>query len=887
MQHKKTHQQRINLVAGIILIVVSVLVGAMVFYIMQRHAQSLLSKSLQSSLYNHVELARSEIRRGTDNTVAIATRPLLIDQLQRVNRRAGDRAALDALKRGAQSFLSRGISAVALFDERGRELARAGSFAQQPELAVPLNFPGRPRLLWKNGFLLQSSMDILEAGRVVGRVVAEAPLSALTATFRDAGSLGKTGELALCAPLSVKMQCFPTTLNPQVFTPPLRSPEGVPLPMTHALAGHTSIIVARDYRHQKVVAAYSPVGDLGLGMVLKMDSAELYAPVWSQLRYLLPLMAVVLAVALLLLRWQLTPLVTRLARSEQEARAANVHLRDSESRVQAVLDNVDEGIISISESGNIELFNPGAERMLGYRSQDVIGKNVSMLMPDPYHSEHDGYLGHYLRTGEARVIGIGREVAARRSNGEIFPIDLRVSEFYLTGRRQFIGTIRDITERKAAEAKILHLANHDALTGLPNRSLIQDRIEQTIARAQRSGAKFSVMFLDLDKFKIINDSLGHNVGDQLLQIVAGRILACLREEDTVGRQGGDEFIVLLSSMDSPQDAMVVAQKILGALIIPYSIGIHELHISVSIGIAVYPADGRDVETLLKNSDTAMYHAKEAGRGRYQFFAPEMNAVATERLLLENDLHQAIDREALVLHYQPLVNIADGGIAAIEALVYWNHPEFGLIGPDKFIPVAEGSGLIVPLGEWVLRQACMQLIKWQEQGIRLPRMVISLSLHQFREKHLVQVFSSVLRETGVDPHWLGLEITENAIMENPEISIGILEELKALGIEMSLDNFGTGYSSLSYLKRFPIDKLKIDTSFVRDITTDADGEAMVMAIIVMAHQLNIRVVAKGVDTEAQLAFLRAHGCDEYQGYYFSRPVPADALYAKLCTPPRLA
>lgn len=318
-------------------------------------------------------------------------------------------------------------------------------------------------------------------------------------------------------------------------------------------------------------------------------------------------------------------------------------------------------------------------------------------MPDPYHSEHDGYLGHYLRTGEARVIGIGREVAARRSNGEIFPIDLRVSEFYLTGRRQFIGTMRDITERKAAEAKILHLANHDALTGLPNRSLIQDRIEQTIARAQRSGAKFSVMFLDLDKFKIINDSLGHNVGDQLLQIVAGRILACLREEDTVGRQGGDEFIVLLSSMDSPRDAMVVAQKILGALIIPYSIGIHELHISVSIGIAVYPEDGRDVETLLKNSDTAMYHAKEAGRGRYQFFAPEMNAVATERLLLENDLHQAIDREELVLHYQPLVNIADGGIAAIEALVYWNHPEFGLIGPDKFIPVAEGSGLIVPLG----------------------------------------------------------------------------------------------------------------------------------------------------------------------------------------------
>lgn len=627
MQRKNKHQQRINLVAGAILILVAVLTGAMVFYIMQRHTQSLLSKSLQSSLYNHVELAQLEIRRGADIAVSIASRPLLIDQVQRVNRRADDLEAGDALKRGAQSFLVRGVSAVALFDESGRAVARAGSFAQQPGLAVPLNFPGRPRLLWKNGFLLQSSIAIMQAGRTVGKVVVEAPLPALSASLKDAQNLGKTGELALCAPSGIRMQCFPTALNPRVFTLPLRSSKGMPLPMTHALEGGTGIIAARDYRRQNVIAAYSPVGDLGLGMVLKVDRAELYAPVWSQLRYLLPLMAAVFVVALLLLRWQLTPLVTGLARSEQETRAANMRLRDSESRVQAVLDNVDEGIMTISESGNIELFNPGAERMFGYRSAEVIGKNVSMLMPEPYHSEHDGYLEHYLRTGEARVIGIGREVTAQRSNGEVFPIDLRVSEFYLTGRRQFIGTIRDITERKADEEKILHLANHDALTGLPNRRLLQDRIEQIIARAQRSGAKFSVMFLDLDKFKPINDSLGHNTGDTLLQTVAGRILACLREEDTVARQGGDEFIVLLSSMDSPRDALAVAQKILSALIIPYSIGIHELHISVSIGIAVYPQDGRDVETLLKNSDMAMYHAKQAGRGNYRFFESKMNSGA--------------------------------------------------------------------------------------------------------------------------------------------------------------------------------------------------------------------------------------------------------------------
>jgi diguanylate cyclase (GGDEF)-like protein/PAS domain S-box-containing protein len=557
-----------------------------------------------------------------------------------------------------------------------------------------------------------------------------------------------------------------------------------------------------------------------------------------------------------------------------------MRLQDSESHVRAVLDNVSDGIITISDAGTIGLFNPGAERMFGYRGGDVIGKNVSMLMPEPYRSAYDGYLGHYLQTGEARVIGIEREVVAQRSNGECFPIDLRVSEFYLTGRRQFIGTIREATQRKAAEAKLLHLANHDALTGLPGRNLIQDRIQQSIARAHRSGGKFAVMFLDLDKFKTINDSLGHSIGDLLLQLVAQRILGCLREEDSVGRQGGDEFIVLLASLGAAEDSALVAKKILGALSAPFIVNGRDLRSGASIGIAVYPQDGDDVETLLKNSDAAMYHAKEAGCGSYQFFAPAMNAIAAERLLLENGLREAIDRSELLLHFQPLMNIADGSVVATEALVRWNHPQLGLVGPARFIPVAEDSGLIVPLGEWVLRQACSQLKQWRDQGVQLRRMVVNLSPRQFRQKHLVQTFSRVLREAGVDPHWLGLEITENVIMENPEVAIGVLRELKELGIELSLDDFGTGYSSLSYLKRFPIDKLKIDQSFVRDLTTDTDDETMVTAIIVMAHKLNIRVVAEGVETQAQLAFLREHGCDEYQGYLFSRPLPADELYVKL-------
>ncbi|MHB1143373.1 MAG: putative bifunctional diguanylate cyclase/phosphodiesterase [Thiobacillus sp.] len=878
MQQQTVNQPRIVLVAGLILLVATVIAGLMVFLLMERHAENLLSKSLLLSLQNKVEMAESEIRQRSAAAVTVATRPFLIEQIQRADMPAGDAGAVRALDRGARSFLSSGFSAIALYGRDGRELAQAGTFAQRPELAVPLDPAGHAQLLWKSGFLLRTDVEIASDGHNVGKVIAEAPLPGVTGMFKVTDS--KTSDLALCAPLDVDMQCFPTTLNPAVFPRQPRRIQNNPLPMSHALEGKSGFIVARDYRQRQVVAAYSPVGDLGLGMVLKMDRAELHAPVRRQAKYLLPILAGVLAVAVLLLRWQLAPLVTRLVRSEQNARETIVRLRDSESRVQAMLNNVDEGIVTISERGEIELFNPGAERLFGFRNAEAVGRNVSLLMPEPHRSEHDAYIARYLQTGEAHVIGVGREVAGQRKGGEIFPMDLRISEFYLAGRRHFIGIMRDITERKAAEAKILHLANYDALTGLPNRNLAQDRIQQAIARAQRSGTQFAVMFIDLDHFKTINDSLGHNVGDALLQMVAGRILACLREEDTVGRQGGDEFIVLLGSLNSPKDAAVVAHKILHALSAPCSINERELHTSASIGIAIYPEDGRGAEALLKNSDTAMYHAKESGRSNCQFFAHEMNVAAAERLLLETSLRHAVAGGELLLHYQPLVNLADGRIVATEALVRWKHPQLGFVDPARFIPVAEDSGLIAPLGEWVLRQACLQLKQWHALGIQLPRMVVNLSPRQFREKNLVQIFSGVFRETGVESRWLGLEITESAIMENPEATIGVLKELKALGIELSLDDFGTGYSSLSYLKRFPIDKLKIDQSFVHDITTDPDDEAMVTAIIAMAHHLNIRVVAEGVETEAQLAFLREHGCDEYQGFLFSRPLPADELDSRL-------
>jgi diguanylate cyclase (GGDEF)-like protein len=434
-----------------------------------------------------------------------------------------------------------------------------------------------------------------------------------------------------------------------------------------------------------------------------------------------------------------------------------------------------------------------------------------------------------------------------------------------------------------AEQRILQMATHDALTGLPNRHLLQDRIEQVLMHDTRHQIQMAVLFIDLDHFKIINDSLGHDIGDLLLKAVAERLSACVRNEDTVARQGGDEFIVVLNSIAESLDAAKIAQKILNSMAQPYHIHESELHIGGSIGIAVFPDDGTNAEVLLKNSDIAMYYAKENGRNNYQFFTDELNKSAYERHTLGLDLRYALERNELVLYYQPVMDMPDSQLYSVEALLRWRHPEYKLISPDKFISLAEETGLIIPIGEWVIKTVCMQIKAWQDQGYNVPRIAINLSGRQFRDQALIKNISRILDETGVDAKYITLEITESMLIDNIEKVVETLKCLNEMGIHISIDDFGTGYSSLSYLKRFPIHTLKIDRTFVRDIVTDKNDRAIVAAIIAMAHSLEIDVTAEGIETEQQLNLLTTQKCNHYQGYYFSKPVTVSEIENILKTP----
>jgi diguanylate cyclase (GGDEF)-like protein len=482
-------------------------------------------------------------------------------------------------------------------------------------------------------------------------------------------------------------------------------------------------------------------------------------------------------------------------------------------------------------------------------------------------------------------LGLAGEVVLVGRHGRRIPIEDSAAPIH-DWNGQIVGAVmvfRDISSTVALTSKMRHLAQHDFLTNLPNRVLLNDRITQAIASARRRESNPVLLFLDLDKFKHINDSLGHAVGDHLLQAVSERLLHCVRTSDTVSRHGGDEFVILLADERRPQDAALAAEKILHALSMPFLIDGQQLHTSTSIGISVFPVDGMDPAALIKNADTAMYHAKERGRNNFQFFRHDMNTRAVERQLIESSLRRALERHEFTLHYQPKVDLKTNCITGVEALLRWEHPEWGLVLPERFIVIAEECGLIIPIGRWALNEACEQAVRWRDQGIAPVSIAVNVSALEFRHRDFFDHALVILETTGVDPTCLQLELTESVLMRDVAASACLLAKFKAMGVQIAVDDFGTGYSSLSYLNQFPIDVLKIDQSFVKAIDAGLESNGVIVsAVIGMGKNLHQRVIAEGVEDEDQLAFLDAHGCDEGQGYFFSEPVNAVRMQAMLST-----
>ena len=585
----------------------------------------------------------------------------------------------------------------------------------------------------------------------------------------------------------------------------------------------------------------------------------------------------------------------QLAQSELEARAASEMLKAKQGVEQAFAElstymkAIDQhAIVSVADpDGCILQVNEKLVEVSGYSREELMGRNHRLLNSGKHDCVFFEQMWETIAGGD-----IWRGVICNRAkSGQLYWVDSAIVPMKDSGGRivRYISIQIDITERMRAEQEARHMATHDSLTGLVNRAVLRDRVDRALRSDRRTCHRAAVLFIDLDQFKTVNDSLGHEVGDRLLVEVARRLEGCVREEDTVARQGGDEFIVFMPRIHQARDASVLAGKLVRELSRVFTIGQSELYVGCSIGIAIYPEHGKDVETLLKNSDTAMYRVKQAGRNHFSFFAPKMNSAATERYALGLDLRKAIERGELLLHYQPVVGVDSGRIESLEALLRWQHPQRGLVPPLQFVPLAEESGLIVPIGEWVIEHACRQIAAWRAEGLTVPRIAINLSAMQVQQPRIVERVRHLLQATGIEPQALEFEITEGTLMSRTDEMVARLRCFSEMGITMAIDDFGTGYSSLSYLKLLPIDTLKIDRSFVKDIGSDADDTAIVTAIVALAHSLKLKVIGEGVETPQQLQFLREQRCDRFQGYLYSRALSPAEIASRLAkeVPPQEA
>ncbi len=567
--------------------------------------------------------------------------------------------------------------------------------------------------------------------------------------------------------------------------------------------------------------------------------------------------------------------VMAVIRDVSERKQAEEALSESEYRFRGIAATAPDAVIIMDDDGKVSFWNEAATKLFGYTSGEALGEYMHLLVvPEHLRESYKKGFEVFRVTGEGPYVGALYEIEAIRKDGTAFPVELSLAALKIKEKWHSIGIVRDITERKRMEEEIRHLAHHDTLTGLPNRRLFRDIADLELAQARRNRRKLAILFLDLDRFKEINDTLGHDVGDELLKQAAGMFRETVRASDTVARIGGDEFNIILADIARPEDVSDIAQKIIRRFRSPFSISGNELNVTTSIGISVYPDDSTEIDTLLRYADIAMYHAKESGRNTFRFYNSAINVRSLERMRFENMLRRSIAMGELVIYYQPQVDIQNRRMICAEALVRWQHPEKGFLTPDRFLAQAEDTGFITEIDEWVLKTVCAQVRSWIDSDLAPVCVTVNLSARQFEKPDLVYRIAAILKETGMEPDCLDLEVTESTAMGDVGQTASQLRELRDMGVHVSIDDFGTGYSSLNYLKKLPIERIKIDKSFIQDIVNDPDDRAIISAVTSMARKMGIKTVAEGVETEEQLAFLRSADCDEAQGYLFSRPLPAE-------------
>ena len=563
-----------------------------------------------------------------------------------------------------------------------------------------------------------------------------------------------------------------------------------------------------------------------------------------------------------------------------EKKLVEEKLQQNEFRTRSILENTGDGIVTLDVFGSILSFNRAAEIILGYDSDEVVGKKFSTMITDSDNKAGDDITLNWFSELEKYNKSINFELICICKDTSTIPVELTISKMKETGKTLFIVVLRDITERLRVEERLRYLAHHDSLTGLPNRNAFLERLDHSIALTQRRQSTIAVLFMDIDRFKYINDTLGHDVGDRILQEISERLKTCVRKGDTVARLGGDEFTFLLEDLSSPHDIPFIAEKIIDRVSKPITFSDRELFITASIGVSRFPQDGNNGLELLKNADTAMYRAKDEGRNNFQFYSMDMGREAHERLSIETYLRQALKYDEFYLVYQPQFDIRSGKILSLEALIRWTHPKLGTINPVQFIPILEDTGLIVSVGEWILTTTCRQIAAWKDSGINCVPVYVNLSARQFKEKNLPVSIQRIIDSAKLPGNILGIEITESILMQYSDVSSDMLHAFKAMGIGLALDDFGTGYSSLSYLRRFPIDTLKIDKSFIHNINRDVGNSEIVKAIIALGQSLNLNVIAEGVETPEELALLKSWGCEFAQGFYLSKPLAAEQIYTLL-------